>query len=97
MPVIAPIAQTDNFDTWRTKDNQAITALNNQAINEIVDIVVPLVDQDILVYQASGPHAGFFINTGIDALVTAIIAALASQPTNNILPYYLSQTVRQLF
>ena len=97
MPTIPAIAQTDSLDIWRQIDNQVITAVNNEGINEIVEIVAPQNDQDILVYQASGPYAGFFINTGIDAFVSSVIAALASQPTNNILPYYLAQTTRQVF
>jgi hypothetical protein len=97
MSVIPVINPTDSMDQWRQKTNNAINELNNESINEIVTIVPPQNDQDILVYQASGPNAGFFINVGIAAFITATINELNSLPTNYVLPYYLSQTARQVF
>ena len=94
MPLIDPILQTDTFDIWRQKDNDAINALNNEAINEIVQIINPLNDQDILVYNAG---SGFFENTGVAAFVTAIIDDLASRPTDNLKPYYYSKATQLLF
>lgn len=97
MPVIPVVNQSDSMDVWRQKTNNAINEINNESINEIVQIVSPQNDQDILVYQATGPYAGFFINIGIDAFVTAVINSLNSLPTNYVLPYYLSATFRQLY
>jgi hypothetical protein len=97
MPVIPTIETSNSIDQWRQIDNQVINAINNEAINQIIQIVDPLNDQDMLVYQASGPNAGFFINVSTSAFVSAIIADLAEIPTNNILPYFLSQGVRTLF
>lgn len=93
MPVLTPIAQSDTFDQWRQKDNDAINALNNQGINTVVQIVMPLNDQDILVYNLSD---GFFENVGIAAFVSAVITELATIPTSNLKPYYYA-SLRTIF
>lgn len=93
MPVIVPIAQTDTLDQWRQKDNEAINALNNQGINSIVQIQMPLNNQDILVYNSTD---GFFENVGIAAFVSAVITELATIPTSNLKPYYFA-SLRTIF
>jgi hypothetical protein len=93
MPLLVPIAPTDSFDIWRQKDNAGLNALNNQGINEIVKIILPLNDQDILVYNQTD---GFFENTGISALVQSIINTL-NATGSQVKPFFLSQGVRTLF
>ena len=90
--VIPSILTTDTIDQWRVKDNQAITALNNEGINSIVQILNAM-DQDILVYDAS---TGFFVNTGVAAFITATINSLASFPVSNLKPFYYA-SLRTVF
>ncbi len=94
MPVLNTVLQSDTFDIWRQRTNDAINALNNQGVNAVIKIVNPLNDQDILVYNIVD---GFFENTGIAALVTAIITELNSLPVNNVKPYYLARATQLLF
>lgn len=94
MPTLQVVNTSDNFSEWANKTNAVINAVNNEGINEIVQIIGSPNNGDILVYNST---TGYFNNTGVDSFVNAIIANLASQPTNNILPFYLSQGMRTLF
>jgi hypothetical protein len=94
MPVLQIVLPTDSFDQWRQKDNAAINAQNNAGVNAVIKVVMPLNNQDILVYNSTD---GFFENTGISSFITQVIESLASIPGSDLKPYYLTQAMHQIY
>jgi hypothetical protein len=87
MAALLPILQTDTFAIWQQKDNAVITAVNNLNPANIFQLVAPVNDQDIMVYDAT---AGLFTNKQINSFVATILAQNELASRNNPLNYFLT-------
>ena len=94
MPVLSPILITDDFDQWRQKDNDTITAVNNEVSDlGMFRIISGPNNQDTFVYNSV---SGFFENQGISALINDIIVSLGVLNITTAKAYYFA-SLRNVF
>jgi hypothetical protein len=95
MAALVPLLQTDSLDQWRQKINLGLNQVNNIDTNPgMFDLVDPVNDQDILVYNLAD---SVFRNTGIAALVQSVIDALPRQTSISAKNIFVTQSTQTVF
>lgn len=89
MPLTEPVLVTDSFEQWRQKTNSVIDStndiINNVAIADLITIIAPLNDGDILVYNSVD---SVFNNVTFDGVAQAWASANSIRPFSRTKEFY---------